>query len=278
MASQGSGPNSTRTFLDEAGGFSERPRLITIPAVKYCTIAKRLHEITLDLNLCNSATLNTNAVRDQLIDIVWTHQDISVAHLELIEGITCISQKKWRRDQRWDNVFSFYDPADRLIKIREDRFGSRKMLEIALLIAIGQALLGDYASKKMIKPLSCEGGNIGSVYHLYLKANTARSCYFSDRELRDFLKLARMVEQSPLHFTRAVNGQEGFTPPGLLMGLLYAWYLDNRFAGHIEYKMSILRVQPTGLIPEQKKMRTRREQLIDFFRESVFGKDIRLLD
>ncbi|MGA7277941.1 MAG: hypothetical protein WBW79_08390, partial [Desulfocapsaceae bacterium] len=61
-------------------------------------------------------------------------------------------------------------------------------------------------------------------------------------------------------------------------GLLYAWYLDNRFAGHIEYKMSILRVQPTGLIPEQKKMRSRREALIDFFRESVFGKDIRLLD
>jgi hypothetical protein len=222
--------------------------------------------------------LNANNVRNQLIDILWTHQDIPVAHLDLIDGITCISQQKWRRDQRWDNVFSFYDPADRLIKIREDRFGSRKMLEVALLIAIGQALLGDYVSQKVIKPLSCDGVNIGSVYHLYLKDSTVRSCYFSDRELRDFLILARMVEQSPLHFTRAVNGQEGFTPPGLLMGLLYAWYLDNRFAGHIEYKMSILRVQPTGLIPEQKKMRSRREQLIDFFRESVFGKDIRLLD
>ena len=278
MTSQGLGRRSSRSVLGEAGGISKRARLITIPAFKYRVIAKRLHEITLDFNLCDSDTFKTSELRDQLIDILWTHQDIPVAHLDLIDGITCISQQEWRRDQRWDNVFSFYDPADRLIKIREDRFGSRKMLEVAILIAIGQALLGDYASQKVIKPLNCSGVNIGSVYHLYLKDSATRSCYFSDRELRDFLILARMVEQSPVHFTRAVNGQEGFTPPGLLMGLLYAWYLDNRFAGHIEYKMSILRVQPTGLIPEQKKMRSRREQLIDFFRESVFGKDIRLLD
>ncbi len=277
LALPGSGSLS-RTAEDKAGGINERPRLVAIPAVKYRAIARRLHEIVIDLRLCDSEALNEDDVRTTLIDILWTHQDIPLAHLDLVDGITCISQDKWRRDQRWDNVFSFYDPDDRLIKIREDRFGSRKMLEVALLIAIGQALLGDYASQKVIKPLSCDGVNIGSVYHLHLQESITRSCYFSDRELRKFLVLARMVEQSPLHFTRAVNGQEGFTPPGLLMGLLYAWYLDNRFAGHIEYKMSILRVQPTGLIPEQKKMRTRREQLIDFYRESVFGKDIRLLD
>ncbi|NNF46899.1 MAG: YvcK family protein, partial [Desulfofustis sp.] len=81
----------------------------------------------------------------------------------------------------------------------------------------------------------------------------------------------------PTHFTRTVNGKEGFTPPGLLLGLMYAWYLDNRFATHIEYKMSILKVRPTHLIPEQKKMRSRRERLIDFLRESVFGKEAVLL-
>ena len=62
-------------------------------------------------------------------------------------------------------------------------------------------------------------------------------------------------------------------PVGLLLGLMYAWYLDNRFATHIEYKMSILKVRPTHLRPEQKKMRGRRERLIDFLRESVFGKE-----
>ena len=169
MTSQGSGRRSTRSVLGEAGGITERARLITIPAVKYRVIAKRLHEITLDLNICDSDTLKTSELRDRLIDILWTHQDIPVAHLDLIEGITCISRQEWRRDQRWDNVFSFYDPADRLIKIREDRFGSRKMLEVAILIAIGQALLGDYASQKVIKLLKCDGVNIGSVYHLYLK-------------------------------------------------------------------------------------------------------------
>ena len=56
------------------------------------------------------------------------------------------------------------------------------------------------------------------------------------------------------HYTRLVNNGEGFTPPGLLMGLMYAWYIDNRFASHIEYKMSVMKINQTDLIPEQLKM------------------------
>jgi hypothetical protein len=67
-----------------------------------------------------------------------------------------------------------------------------------------------------------------------------------------------------------VNSDEGFTPPGLLFGLFYAWYLDNRFASNIEYKMSILRHTVTDLIPEQVKIAGRREGLIEYFRETVF--------
>ncbi|MGI9535773.1 MAG: gluconeogenesis factor YvcK family protein, partial [Desulfocapsaceae bacterium] len=165
-----------------------------------------------------------------------------------------------------------------LIKIREDRIRSRNSLEVSFLIALGQALLGDYAASKLITPLLYEGKEIGAVYHLTLREEEERTCYFNDAELRNFLHLARMVEQTSTHLTRIVNGREGFTPPGLLLGLLYAWYLDNRFASHIEYKMSILQVRPTHLIPEQKKMRSRRERLIDFFRESVFGKEAVVLD
>ena len=67
-----------------------------------------------------------------------------------------------------------------------------------------------------------------------------------------------------------VNGREGFTPPGLLMGLIYAWYLDNRFASHIEYKMAVMRIDHSDLIPEQVRMKSRREKLTIFFREVVF--------
>ena len=42
--------------------------------------------------------------------------------------------------------------------------------------------------------------------------------------------------------------------------------------------MSIMKIRPTQLIPEQQKMRSRREKLIDFFRDTVFGKEAVLLD
>ena len=263
---------------DGSADLPNRPRLVPVPSLKFTRAIDRLAKITIDLDQCESTEMSSGEILSILDDVIWSHHDIPVSHLDYIEGITCVSEKKWRRDQRWDNVFSFYDPEDRQIKIREDRLQSRNRLEVSFLIALGQALLGDYAASKLITPLLYEGKEIGAVYHLSLRSEEERFCYFNDTELRTFLKLARMVEQTPTHFTRTVNGEEGFTPPGLLMGLMYAWYLDNRFASHIEYKMSILKVRPTHLIPEQKKMRGRREQLIDFLRDSVFGKEAVQLD
>jgi len=75
-----------------------------------------------------------------------------------------------------------------------------------------------------------------------------------------------------------VNSDEGFTPPGLLFGLFYTWYLDNRFAGNIEYKMSIMRNVVSDMIPEQVKIVSRREGLIDFFRENVFRHKLTMMD
>lgn len=254
-------------------GSRSRSRLVSLPSFKYKKVIERLSEIGLDLQQCDSTGLQKEAISSTLADIIWSHQDITVSHLDLIDGVTFISAKNWRRDQRWDNVFSFYDPEDRQVKIREDRLWLRKNLEVSFLIALGQALLGDYAETKLITPQLYEGKEIGSVYHLSLKSENQRRCYFSDRELRSFLILARMTQQTPTHFTRTINGAEGFTPPGLLMGLMYAWYLDNRLSSHIEYKMAIFKVRPTELIPEQKKMVARRKELIGFFRESVFGRD-----
>ena len=208
-------------------------------------------------------------------DILWRHPDIPLTHLESVRGIICVEQELWRRNQKWDSVFSYYDPEDGLIKIREDQLQQEQTFEVAFLVALGQSLLGNYARHKEMQPLEIDGVALGKVYHLYLRPVIQRTCWFSDQELSRYLELTRMlpVESDPSHFTRLINGDEGFTPPGMLMGLNYAWYLDNRFASHVEYKMAVMKISPSSLIPEQVKMLGRRQQLVTFFREVVFRKE-----
>ena len=57
------------------------------------------------------------------------------------------------------------------------------------------------------------------------------------------------------------------------MGLMYAWYIDNRFATHIEYKMSVMKINQTDLIPEQLKMVDRRRKMVCFFKDVIFGEN-----
>jgi len=112
----------------------------------------------------------------------------------------------------------------------------------------------------------------GKRYCLILTEEKDRRCHFSGAELDTYLRLARMIPIETGHrYSRLVNGEDGFTPPGLLMGLVYAWYLENRLVSHIEYKMSALRVPRSDLIPEQRKVMDRRRQLVKFFREVVFA-------
>jgi len=209
---------------------------------------------------------------DPIVEIVWRHWDIPVEHLGILRGVCYIDQHEWARSQKWDQVYSFYDPEDRLIKIREDMRSSPRF-ELAFLVALGQSLLGDYALKKEISPLENSGETLGKVYHLHLRPESHRHTYFDDSALRQYLTLARMnqAKTSSAYFTRVLNGQEGFTPPGLLFGLTYAWYLENRLAEHIEYKMAISRAEVSDLVPEQIKTRQRRNELTSFFRQTVFG-------
>ncbi len=74
--------------------------------------------------------------------------------------------------------------------------------------------------------------------------------------LVEILKLARMqrMKSEDCIYTRLLNGIEGFTPPGLLFGLTYAWYLDNRFVDYVEYKMMLIRSEVSDLIPEQVRV------------------------
>ena len=214
----------------------------------------------------------TGQLVDAIVEILWAHGDIPVAHLDYIAGVRLVERSEWRRSQEWDNIFSFFEPADREIKIREDVFDKASRFEVAFLVALGQSLLGNYAGEKAMLPVEINGGSLGKAYQLTLRQESERDCFFSGEELAHYLALARMNRslKSERVYTRLVAGQEGFTPPGLLFGLTYAWYLDNRFAPYIDYKMAIDRTEMSDLIPEQKKILSRRWEMVDFFRTVVF--------
>jgi len=273
-----------------------RGNIVISPCLRYQQIGKRLADLSARQGWPGVAEINnggdgamlamngppaapglTARILGMVEDILWRHPDIPLAHLGTVRGIVCIGRELWRRCQRWDSVYSFYDPVDGLIKIRQDQLEREQAFEVAFLVALGQSLLGNYVRCKEMQPLLVDSVTLGKVYHLYLRPEGERVCWFSDAELRCYLELSRMlpVAGSPDHFTRLINGDEGFTPPGMLMGLNYAWYLDNRFASHVEYKMAVMKVPSSGLIPEQVKMLGRRQQLVSFFREVVFRKSRR---
>ncbi len=242
-----------------------------MPCLRHQKIEEYLSELSIHLETQSKEF--TQYIRNSLQRILWNHRDIPFEHLRFVEGVEGIATEEWKRNQNWDKVYSFYDPNDSCVKIRQDQFDSERSFEIAFLVALGQSLLGDYAESKKILKIDPGFPQLGKVYHLRLKQSEDMCCYFSQKNLAEFLQLSRMVQapDNPKHFTRVVNGNEGFTPPGLLFGLIYAWYLDNRFASNIEYKMAVIRIDRSDLIPEQVRMRNRRKKLTDFFREIVFG-------
>ncbi len=209
---------------------------------------------------------------ERVAEVIWHHHDILLQHLQLVRGIIMVDSAHWRRCQQWDNVFSFYDPLNGCITIRRDQLENPGHFEMAFLVALGESLLGNYALEKRMADIDAEGESIGRVFRLTLRERRDCNSFLAGGELKTYLQLARMrvSQHNPLLYTRLVNAEEGFTPPGLLFGLFYAWYLDNRFAGHIEYKMSILRNKVSNLIPEQVRIVNRRNGLTRFFRETVF--------
>ncbi|PIP43112.1 MAG: hypothetical protein COX17_08805 [Deltaproteobacteria bacterium CG23_combo_of_CG06-09_8_20_14_all_60_8] len=213
------------------------------------------------------------AVRVAVLDILWRYGDIRENHLDFLAGVELVAVATWPRSQEWDNIFSFYDPASRCIKIREDVFQRPYRFELSFLVGLGESLLGDYAAIKEVLPVAEEGERLGSMYRLTVRPAGERRCFLMDHDLECYLNLARMrrATGNPRVFSRLINNDEGFTPPGLFFGLLYAWYLDNRFSTHIEYKMAIFKMQASAIIPYHAKTFHRRRAIIDFFRKVVFG-------
>jgi hypothetical protein len=257
-------PTPLPTMYQPAGGMHIQP------FQRYIGIRERLKNLQVTF-IGEQSHIGEDVLMATLTDILLDHPIIPLEHLEYCAGLHCIAPAYWNRDQQWDNVFSFFDPDDKCIKIRGDQVHLRHKLEVALMIALGESLLGDYAAQKIMKQVEIDNIRLGRVYHLYLRPMEQRVCFFSREQLCSFLSLARMCSTNDEnHYTRLVNNNEGFTPPGLLMGLMYAWYIDNRFATHIEYKMSIMKINQTDLIPEQLNMVERRRKMIAFFREIVF--------
>jgi uncharacterized cofD-like protein len=236
---------------------------------RFAYISNHLQQIKVSPEGCRTG------VTELITDMLWKHADIHRDHLNNFSALTLVSEDNWKRSQKWDNVFSFYDPECNIIKIRRDMLYDEKKFEIAFLIALGQSLLGNYAERKEMVPVIEECGHLGKIYKLTVKKQQDRLCYFSEQELDQYLHLTRMVlsENNKQMYTRLINGTEGFTPPGLLFGLIYAWYLDNSFSTHIEYKMAIMKNEITNLIPEQVKSSERRKALVDFFRMVVFRRN-----
>ncbi|MCI5137367.1 MAG: YvcK family protein, partial [Candidatus Electrothrix sp. AR1] len=249
-----------------------------IPCMRYERIARiveglEFRYLTLDADLPeNMASSLRRDISAAVLEILWRHPDIHPDHLQYLSGICLVETSSWKRCQQWDNVFSFYDPEDSCVKIRQDQVEYPVRLEAAVLIALGQSLLGNYCQEKGMEDVFVQERQVGRLYRLITRKRQELNSFLSPDELDTYLQLSRMcpTKEEGRCYTRLVNGEEGFTPPGLLFGLLFTWYLDNRFASNVEYKMSVMKNIPSDLILEQVRIMRRREKLIRFFRECIF--------
>ena len=134
-------------------------------------------------------------------------------------------------------------------------------------MALGESLLGRYIQKRRwIKQ------NGSRCYEITLKPETEQECYLTDSQLRAYLALARMNPDpsDDRTFRITINKDGGFIPPGLLFGLVYAWYLSGQ-GFTMEYEMTLLLWPSKSLIPLHAKDRARKEALVTFFRKEIFG-------
>lgn len=206
-------------------------------------------------------------LRDFLIKLAWENRDLQPSHLKFFRGVRVIPAGKWDRSTELDNVLGYFDPRDRFIKLREDLLSNPSRLRQDLLVALGESLLGRYIqNRRWIKQ------NGSRCYEITLKPAAEQECFLTDAQLRTYLNLARMNPDSENDrvFRITINRNGGFIPPGLLFGLVYAWYLSG-LGFTMEYEMTLLLWPSKSLIPLHAKDRARKEALVTFFRKEIFG-------
>jgi uncharacterized cofD-like protein len=207
-----------------------------------------------------------------MLDIIWENRDIRIEHLKYFRGVKIVPAAGWSRSREWDNVLGYYEPDDGFINIHEQAKRDPDLLRASLLTALGESLLGRYIeSRQWINGEDLATWGMRR-YEIRLRPVKDRGCFLNDNDLRRYLRLARMLESphDPFTFGITLNDKEGFLPPGLLFGLLYAWYLNNAYSRIMEYEMSLLRWSPEKLIPCQLEEYNRKKELVKFFRNLVF--------
>ncbi len=220
-----------------------------------------------------SKRFSPNGLRDIMLDLVWENRDIQASHLAFFAGARIIHADRWHRSIEWDNVLGYYDPRDRQIKIHSHLLRDPERLRGNILIALGESLLGRYIEERrwVTSPGMDSWGS--RCFQIKLLPPRTRECFLTPSQLHDYLILARMVPHPTDRraYRITLNNKDGFLPPGLLFGLMYAWYLDNSYGPVMENEMAILHLQEATLIPHQVQEYRRKKALIDFFREEIFG-------
>jgi uncharacterized cofD-like protein len=221
--------------------------------------------------------IENHRLSNVLLEILWDNREILLDHLSYIQGIKMVRKRRWARSTQWDKILGYYDPEDGFLKIHEQLLnGPEQRLKEDLIIALGESLLGNYFLRKSLREVRDGGEILGKMFEIELRPLKERKCFLKDNELRQYLKLAQLTPSSsdPCLFRMLINNDEAFTPPGLLFGLIYAWYIDNRFGGIMDYEMSLLQWKISELIPKPSMDRTRMKERIEFFRRIVFRQKI----
>ena len=231
-----------------------------------------VHRTAIDRKL-RGKEFRPGSLREVLLDHLWENRDVRPVHLDFFRGVRVVPESEWRRSREWDNVLGYFDPDDGGLKIHEQLMDRPERLREDLTIALGESLLGRYIESRRWVERSSLSVCGARCYEIRLRPARERRCYLGDPQLKTYLRLARMIcDPGDARAWRiTINNDEGFLPPGLLFGLLFAWYLNNAHGGIMEYEMSLLRWAAGDLIPHQAKERVRRAGLIDFFRNEVFG-------
>jgi hypothetical protein len=224
-------------------------------------------------DILKEKTFRPDRLRAVLVDLIWDNRDIKPHHLAFFQGAKIVPAREWNRSTEWDNVLGYYDPTDAQLKLHESLMSLPDRLRDDLLVAMGESLLGRYIELSRWLTDAYISSIGARCYEIVLRPSGNRGCFLSDSQLRHYLVLARMIPD-PFNtrvFRVTVNNDEGFLPPGLLFGLMFAWYLNNSYGRAMEYEMALLRWSPESLIPHQAKERVRNETLITFFRTQIFG-------
>ena len=214
-----------------------------------------------------------NYLRDIMLDLVWENRDIQISHLNFFAGVRIVPADRWKRSMEWDSVLGYYDTQDRYIKIHSQLLNDPERLRGNILIALGESLLGRYIKERTWIKLAGMNNWGSRCYQIRLLNPRTRECFLTPAQLHDYLVLARMVPhpKDSSIYRITLNNNDGFLPPGLLFGLMYAWYLDNSCEPIMENEMSILHLQEATLIPHQVHEYRRKKALVDFFRKEVFA-------